>query len=102
MSNAQTLSTSTGPWIHASLFYSTHSAGFSCNGLPTALRQTLVIGQPTSEILYYKPKNGGAVDKNFEMIWCETTGIGSEDQAVDPVADSSDQASAYRLIRRQM
>lgn len=31
------------------------------------------------EVLYYKPENGGAFDKNFEMLWCETTGISPED-----------------------
>lgn len=59
--------------------------------------------RPTDlEILYYKPEHANAFDIAFAMIWRIAAGISPEDLAIDPVADSRDQNSAYRLIRREV
>jgi hypothetical protein len=54
------------------------------------------------EVLYYKPAQVDAFADDFEMIWCEATGISTEDLAVDPVADPKDETRAYRLRGRRV
>ena len=79
VSNAQTLSTSAGPWVHASLFLFNPYGGVLMQRLANRLAADFPNRPAGLGVLYYKPENGGAFDKNFEMLWCETTGISPED-----------------------
>ena len=47
------------------------------------------------EIVYQKPEQAAALEKDFELVWCGVCALSEEDRVSDPVADPRDETAVY-------
>jgi hypothetical protein len=61
-----------------------------------AMRERFGDRRDELEIVYQKPEQAAALEKDFEMVWGGVCALSEDDRISDPVADPRDETKVYR------